>query len=136
MYGCEYYRDGKLYRKSPDQDMESLLRYMQAPNPPGEEPTCRLVTVQDKANYTKVSLFINKPLQPHDELTIEYGGQYWQIFWHHLSIDQQRDMKTQYPDVTFPPHWPQVVPSGYHNQTQLSQLEHDYSLLLEIFMTF
>jgi hypothetical protein len=36
MYGCEYYRDGKLYRKSPDQDMDSLLRYMQAPNP-GEE---------------------------------------------------------------------------------------------------
>ena len=37
-------------------------------------------------------------------------------------------MKTQYPDVTFPPHWPQVVPPGYRNQTHLSQLEHDYSL--------
>jgi hypothetical protein len=37
-------------------------------------------------------------------------------------------MKTRYPDVTFPPHWPQVVAPGYHNQTQLSQLEHDYSL--------
>jgi hypothetical protein len=77
---------------------------------------------------TKVSLFVNKPLQPQDELTIEYGGPYWQIFWHHLSLDQQRGMKTQYPDVTFPPHWPQVVPSGYRNQAQLSQLEHDYSL--------
>jgi hypothetical protein len=33
MYGCEYLRDGKLYRKSPNQDMKSLLRYMQAPNP-------------------------------------------------------------------------------------------------------
>jgi hypothetical protein len=127
MYGCEYLRDGKLYRKSPDQDMESLLRYMQAPIP-GEEPTCRLVIVRDTANYTKVSLFINKPLQPQEELTIEYGGLYWQIFWHHLSLDQQRGMKTQYPDVTFPPHWPQVVPPGYRNQTHLSQLEHDYSL--------
>jgi hypothetical protein len=127
MYGCEYYRNGQLYRKSPDQDMESLLRYMQAPNP-GEEPTCRLFIVRDTANYTKVCLFINKSLQPNDELTIEYGGQYWQIFWHHLSLDQQRGMKTQYPDVTFPPHWPQVVAPGYHNQAQLSQLEHDYSL--------
>jgi hypothetical protein len=41
---------------------------------PGEEPTCRLFIVRDKANYTKVCLFIkNKSLQPHDELTIEYG---------------------------------------------------------------
>jgi hypothetical protein len=39
MYGCEYQRDGKTYRKSPDQDLDSLLRYMQSPNP-GEEPTC------------------------------------------------------------------------------------------------
>jgi hypothetical protein len=51
MYGCEYYRDGKLYRKSPDQDLDSLLRYMQAPNP-GEEPTCRLMIVKDKAKST------------------------------------------------------------------------------------
>jgi hypothetical protein len=59
MYGCEYYRDGKLYRKSPDQDLDSLLKYMQAPNP-GEEPTCRLIIVRDKAKSTMVSLFINR----------------------------------------------------------------------------
>jgi hypothetical protein len=65
MYGCEYCRGGKLYRKSPDQDMDSLLRYMQAPNP-GEEPTCRLMIVKDKAKSTMVSLFINRPIQTQD----------------------------------------------------------------------
>jgi hypothetical protein len=47
MYGCEYYREGKLYRKSPDQHLNSLLRYMQAPNP-GEEPTCMSPTNDSK----------------------------------------------------------------------------------------
>jgi hypothetical protein len=37
-------------------------------------------------------------------------------------------MKTHYPDVTFPPNWPQVVSSSYRHQSQLSQLEHVYSL--------
>jgi hypothetical protein len=100
MYGCEYYRDGKLYRKSPDQDMDSLLRYMQAPNP-GEE----LIIVKDKAKSTMVSLFINIPIQQQEDLTIEYGGPYWQIFWNHLSLDHKRQIKIQYPDITFPPHW-------------------------------
>jgi hypothetical protein len=84
MYGCEYYRDGKLYRKSPDQDMDSLLRYMQAPNP-GEESACRLMIVRDNTKSTMVSLFINRPIQTQEDLTIEYGGPYWQIFWNHLS---------------------------------------------------
>jgi hypothetical protein len=81
MYGREYQRDGKIYRKSPDQDLDSLFKYMQSPNP-GVEPTCRLLIVRDKTNYTTVSLVINIPLQPQDELTIEYRGLYWQIFWH------------------------------------------------------
>jgi hypothetical protein len=115
MYGCEYYRDGKLYCKSPDQDMGSLLRYMQAPNP-GEEPTCCLMIVRDKAKSTTVSLFINRPIQPQEDLTIEYGGPYWQIFWNHLSLDQQRQIKIRNPDITFPPHWPQAIPSGHRNQ--------------------
>jgi hypothetical protein len=75
MYGCEYQRDGKTYRKSPDRDLDSLLRYMQSPNL-GEEPTCRLLIVRDKTNYTMVSLCANRPLQPQDEQTIEYGGPY------------------------------------------------------------
>jgi hypothetical protein len=83
--------------------MESLLRYIQAPPNPGEEPSCRLLIVRDKANSTTVSLFINKLLQPQDELNIEYGGPYWQIFWPHLSLDQQRRMKIQYPDVPASP---------------------------------
>jgi hypothetical protein len=74
-YECEYYSDGKLYRKSPDQDMDSLLRFMQAPNP-GEESTCRLVIVRDKPKSTMVSLFINRPIQPQEDLTIAYGGPY------------------------------------------------------------
>jgi hypothetical protein len=127
MYGCEYSRNGILYRKSPDQDLESLLRYMQAPSP-GEEPTCRLLISKEKANYTTVSLIINRPLQPHDELTIEYGGPYWQIFWHHLTLDQQRSTKTQYPDIIFPPHWPQVIPPKYRNHHVSNQLECDYSV--------
>jgi hypothetical protein len=111
MYGCEYYRDGTLYRKSPDQDLDSLLRDMQAPNP-GEEPTCRLMIVRDKAKSTMLSLFINRPIQPQEDLTIEYGGPYSLIFWNHLSLDQQRQIKIQYPDITFPPHWPQAIPPG------------------------
>jgi hypothetical protein len=123
MYGCEYYRGGKLYRKSPDQDMDSLLRYMQAPNP-GEEPTCRLMIVKDKAKSTiMVSLF-----QQQEDLTVEYGGPYWQIFWNHLSLDQQKQIKIQYPDITFPPHWPQAIPSGHRNQKISNQLESNYSL--------
>jgi hypothetical protein len=51
-----------------------------------------------------VSLFINRPIQTQEDLTIEYGGPYWQIFWNHLSIEQQRQIKIQYPDITFPPH--------------------------------
>ena len=127
MYGCEYYRDDKHYRKSPDQDLDSLLRYMQAPSP-GEEPTCRLLITVDKANFTYVSLSILRPLQPEEELTIEYGGPYWQIFWHHLSLEQQRRMRTKHPDLVFPPHWPQVIPAGYRNQKVSNQLESDYSL--------
>ena len=122
MYGCEYYRDDKHYRKSPDQDLDSLLRYMQAPSP-GEEPTCRLLITEDKANFTNVYLSILRPLQPEEELTIEYGGPYWQIFWHHLSMEQQRRMRTQHPDLTFPPHWPQVIPTGYRNQKVSNQLK-------------
>jgi hypothetical protein len=80
--------DGKLYRKSPDQDMDSLLRYMQAPNP-GEVPTYRLMIVRDKAKSTMVSLFINRPIQSLEDLTIEYGGPYWQIFWNHLREDDK-----------------------------------------------
>jgi hypothetical protein len=67
-----HYRDGKLYRKSPDQDMDSLLRYMQAPNP-GEVPTCRLMIVRDKAKSTiMVSLFINRLrlIQTQEDLTM------------------------------------------------------------------
>jgi hypothetical protein len=30
MYGCEYQRDGKTCRKNPDQDLDSILRYMQS----------------------------------------------------------------------------------------------------------
>jgi hypothetical protein len=61
--------------KSPNQDLDSLLRYMRSPHP-GEEPTCRLLIVKDKTNYTTVSLVINRPLQPLEELAIEYGGHY------------------------------------------------------------
>jgi hypothetical protein len=127
MYGCEYQRNGRTYRKSPDQDLDSLLRYMQSPNP-GEEPTCRLLITKDKPDNTTVSLGINRPLQPLDELTIEYGGPYWQIFWPHLSLEQQRRMRSHYTDTVFPPHWPQEVPRGYHDQRATSQLESDYSL--------
>jgi hypothetical protein len=49
-----------------------------------------------------VSLFINRPIQTQEDLTIEYGEPYWQIFWNHLSLDQQRQIKIQYPDITFP----------------------------------
>jgi hypothetical protein len=107
--------------------MDSLLRYMQAPNP-GEEPTCRLMIVKDKAKSTMVSLFINRPIQQQEDLTIEYGGPYWQIFWNHLSLDQQRQIKIQYPDITFPPHWPQAIPSGHRSQKISNQLKSDYSL--------
>jgi hypothetical protein len=63
MYGCEYQRgDRKINRKSPDQDLDSLLRYMQSHNP-GEEPTCRLLIIKDKTEHTTVSLGINRPLQ-------------------------------------------------------------------------
>jgi hypothetical protein len=76
-----------------------------------------------------VSLGINRPLQPQDELTIEYGGPYWQIFWPHLSLEQQRRIKSHYTDIVFPPsHWPQVIPRGYHDQNVSDQLESDYSL--------
>jgi hypothetical protein len=75
------------------------------------------------------SLFINRPIQQQEDLTIEYGGPYfWQIFWSHLSLDQQRQIKIQYPDITFPPHWPQAIPSGHRNQKISYQLESDYSL--------
>jgi hypothetical protein len=46
----------------------------------------------------------------------------------HLSLDQQRQIKIQYPDITFPPHWPQAIQSGHRNQKISNQLEHDYSL--------
>jgi hypothetical protein len=107
--------------------MDSLLRYMQTPHP-GEEPTCRLMIVRDKAKSTMVSLLINRPIQPQKDLNIEYGGPYWQIFWNHLSLDQQMQNKIQYPDITFPPHWPQAIPSGYRNQKISNQLENDYSI--------
>jgi hypothetical protein len=85
--------------------------------------------VRDKAKSTMVSLFINIPIQTQEDLTIEYGGPYWQIFlWNHLSLDQQRQIKIQYPDITFPPHWPQAIPSGHRNQKISNQLESDYSL--------
>jgi hypothetical protein len=113
MYGCEYYRDGKLYRKSPDQDMDSLLRYMQAPNP-GEEPTCRLMIVKDKAKSTMVSLFINRPIQQQEYLTIEYGGPYWQIFWSHLSLDQRGKLRFSTPTL----HFPHTGPKQYHRGTE------------------
>lgn len=72
MYGCEYIRNGQLYRKSPDQDLQSLLWYMQSPYV-GEEPTCKLVVVKDTKTYTMISLFIDKQIQPHEELTIDMG---------------------------------------------------------------
>jgi hypothetical protein len=75
------------------------------------------------------ALFINRSLQPQDDLTIKYGGPYyWQIFWnHHLSLDQQKHIKIQYPDTIFSPHWPKQS-SGYHNQKISNQLESDYVL--------
>jgi hypothetical protein len=36
--------------------------------------------------------------------------------------------RLQYPDITFPPHWPQAIPSGHRNQKISNQLESDYSL--------
>jgi hypothetical protein len=124
MYGCEYCRDGELYRKSPDQDLDSL-----------HLDTCKLPTqeksqhVRDKPKSTMVSLFINRPIQPQRDLTIENGGHYWQILWNHLSLDKQKQINIQYPDTIFPPHWPQAIPSGYHNNQKISnQLESDYTL--------
>lgn len=127
MYGCEYVRAGVRYRKSPDRDLQSLLRYMQAPNP-GEEPTCRLMAGRDTKTETRISLFINHKIRTNEALTIDYGGPYWQIFWPHLSIAQQQLTKHQYPDLTFPPHWPPNIPPGYHNHSTCSSLENDYSL--------
>jgi hypothetical protein len=127
MYGCEYYRDGKLYRKSSDQDMYSLLRYMQAPNP-GEEPTCRRIIVRDKAKSTMVSLFINRLIQTQEDLTIEYGGPYWQIFWNHLSLDQKRQIKIQYPDITFLHTGPKLYNRG--TETRRSPINWSMTTLL------
>jgi hypothetical protein len=128
MYRCEYCRGGILYRKSPDQDLDILRRYMQAPSPVNE-PNCRLGIIRDTTNSTTASLFINRPLhQPQEDLTIEYGGPYWQIFWYHLNMNQQRQMKIQHADIIFPPHWPQVIPSWYHNQKVTNQLESNYSI--------
>jgi hypothetical protein len=86
-----------------------------------------VMIVKDKAKSTTVSLFINRPIQPQEDLTIEYGGPYWQIFWSHLSLNQHRQIKIQYPDITFPPHWPQAIPSGHRNQKTSNQLESELS---------
>jgi hypothetical protein len=83
--------------------------------------------VRDKAKSTMVSIFINRPILPQRRI-FEYGGPYWQIFWNHLSLYQQSQIKIQYPDITFLSHWPQAIPSGYHNQKISNQLESDYSL--------
>jgi hypothetical protein len=45
-----------------------------------------------------------------------------------ICLDQQRPIKIPYPDITFPPHWPQTIPSGHRNQKISNQLEHDYSI--------
>jgi hypothetical protein len=45
----------------------------------------------------------------------------------HLNWDQQRRIKIQHTDIISPPHWPQVIPSGYHNQKITNQLG-DYSI--------
>jgi hypothetical protein len=37
-------------------------------------------------------------------------------------------IKIQYPNITFPPHWPQAIPSGHRNQKISNQMENDYSL--------
>lgn len=77
MYGCDYVRDGQLYyRKSPDQDLQSQLRCMQDPNV-GEEPMCMLVVaVKGTTIYTKMSLFIARPIHPLEAITVDYEGPY------------------------------------------------------------
>lgn len=58
--------------------------------------------------------YINRPVKPHENITIDNEGPYWQIFWHHLSIDQQRVTRALYPDLIFPPQWLHCVSPGHH----------------------
>jgi hypothetical protein len=55
-------------------------RYSSEALNPGEEPTCRLLIEKDTTNDTKVSLYFNRQVQAHEDLTIAYGGPYWQMF--------------------------------------------------------
>jgi hypothetical protein len=73
--------------------------------------------VKDKAKSTTVSLFINIPLQPQEDLTIEYGGPcYWQIFGT-ISVWTNRgklrsSIPTPYSHHTGPKQYPQQYPPG------------------------
>jgi hypothetical protein len=86
--------------RAPTKTWIAYLDTCRLPTQGKEEPTCRLMIVRDKANHTTVSLFINRPIQPQEDLIIEYGGPYWQIVWNHLSLDQQKQIKIQYPGLT------------------------------------
>jgi hypothetical protein len=84
----------KSFKRAPN---KTQIAYLDRCKPPTQGRS-------QHANHTTVSLFINRPLQPQEDLIIQYyGGPYWQIFQNHLSLDQQRQIKIQYPDITFPP---------------------------------
>ena len=114
---------GILYRKFPRGPLDSLTKFMQAP-PPDREPNCYL-SYDPKRNV--VHVILKRSIKRNEKYTIDYGLPYWQLFWHHLSIPHQRQLKTQYPDIKFPPLWP---PQLLDNRTQarLQKEEWNYAL--------
>ena len=40
-----------------------------------------------------------------EEFLINYGGYYWQLFWHYLSHVNQQKCSEKYPHIKFPPIW-------------------------------
>jgi hypothetical protein len=122
-YGCEYTHNGIHYRKFPRGPLDSLTKFMQAPSP-NKEPNCYL-SFDPRRN--EVHVVLKKSIGQHEKYTIDYGLAYWQLFWHHLSIPHQRQLKELHRDIKFPPLWPPQLPD-ICSQENLRQEEWNYAI--------
>lgn len=67
--------------------------------------------MKDTKTNTEVSLFVPKPFFLMKTSLLTIGGSYWQIFWHHLGIEQQNTARTECPNNVF-----RILP-GFHIHT-------------------
>lgn len=124
MYGCEYIKkDGKRYRKAPTSPLESLSMFINGSSP-DDEPNVELI-----ATVTgKVDVWLTRTLEKDEQPKMDYGGPYWQLFWTHLTHEDQDKIRHKYPDIKYPPRWPPLPTATLWNSSQGRQNEWEYAI--------